>query len=85
MKPSERLIARLREIPELKNRIRSNAKIVRTYAGYWQKSAGGWLWMIDHDHTIGSIERVTDLVKATTLSIYQHNGDTEIVSLNPQI
>lgn len=43
----------------------------RTYAGYWQKVRGGWVWgasYADSGHDIGSIYRATDLLKSKKLN-----------------
>ena len=49
--------------------------IKRTYIGYWQKSAGYWVWNMfakskhGNQCLVGSIYRATDVLKAKRLSI----------------
>lgn len=60
--PSERLLIRLRdmglEIPD-------DARLRRTYAGYWQRAAGAWSWCLEDadgiELGIGSQYPVTSL------------------------
>lgn len=82
MKASEKLIKRMNE--ELNLDIPLDAYIKRTYAGYWQKSAGAFLWLVYHGETylvpvIGSMQRVTDLLKCKKLNTWTGMGDIEIM------
>jgi len=72
-RPTERLLARIRtlldgvEIPE-------GAEIRRTYAGYWQRSAGAFSWTVEHEdlrYMIGGYEPVCELLKCPNLTAYR--------------
>jgi hypothetical protein len=64
--PSQRLLARLAAmgVP-----IEDGATIVRTYAGYWQKKQGAWIWRVESGphgvpaKPVGSGFRATDLLR----------------------
>jgi len=55
--------------------------IYRTYVGYWQKTAGGWLWfMFEPDsRSVGSVWRAKDVLKAKKLSLWSGTGQHEIL------
>lgn len=83
--PSERLLDRLKVmgVP-----VEDDATIQRTYAGYWMRREGAWVWHTgpfgDRHLMAGSVHTVTDLVRAPRLcadlsrhspewSIYPHD------------
>jgi len=82
--PSERLLDRLRV--ELDLDISKTAFIERTYAGFYQRSAGAWVWVLnDDDRTsryagrLGSQWPVTVLLRAEYLGVHQGEyGDIDI-------
>ena len=78
----QRLCKRVRE--ELG--IELEDEFVRTYAGYWQKSRGAWLWeakIKDTPVSVGSIWPMTELIKAEVLTTYSRPGpDIEIIPEN---
>ena len=80
MKISEKLLKRLKE--ELNLDIQRNAYIKRTYAGYWQKSQGAFLWYVYNSDgivsNIGSCYRISDLLKSDKLEISTSWEDIEI-------
>jgi len=84
MKPSERLLDRLRD--ELDLDIPGTAFIERTYAGFYQRSAGAWVWVLnDGDRTdqyvgrLGSQFPVTELLRAERLGVLETEfGDIDI-------
>ncbi len=61
-------------------------EFVRTYAGYWQKSRGAWIWeskICGTPVSVGSIWPMTELVKAKILTTYSRPGpDIEIIPEN---
>ena len=85
MKPSERLIARLRamgvEIPE-------GATIRRTHAGYWQKAQAAWSWFVadanGKELGIGSQISVTELLREKRLCAAEAYSDCDI-SIDPML
>lgn len=83
MTKSERLLKRLREeLPELPE-MPDDARIVRTYAGFWMRTAGAFVWMVETDHPtwcaeIGSRYTVTRLLGYPKLSIWPDDQDWEI-------
>lgn len=84
MKPSEKLIVRLRE--ELSLRIPATAVLIRTRAGYLQRSAGAWSWFLIDSVTggelaIGSQWPVKALLSAPTLVVHDDDDD---ISIFPQ-
>jgi len=63
--PSERLLARLKAmgVP-----VEDDATIERTYAGYWMRARGAWVWSSGVRAVVtGSIYTVTDLVRRPRL------------------
>ena len=82
--PSHRLLKRLRN--ELDLHISESAKIQRTYAGRYQKSAGAFSWYVDDSDLnrmghIGSAETVGELLKAKKYTTYTLGGVTEIIGV----
>lgn len=82
MKPSERLLIRLKD--ELGLNIPPGSIIRRTYAGHWLRSGGAFSWMVEGPDgrsiipEIGSSFRVKDLLKAPALTIEDSWGDIDI-------
>ena len=59
-----------------------NPVIHKTYVGYWQKAAGGWLWFMfgtNNDRDVGSCFKAKDVLKAKKLSLYSETGQHEIL------
>lgn len=85
--PSQRLLARLKAmgVP-----IEDDAVIVRTYAGYWQRAQGAYVWAVEASGhrlpkvTVGSHCRVTDLIRAPRL-VATWNKITTDWSIDPYI
>lgn len=78
---AERLLKRLRD--ELGLPIMEGGKLVRLRHGHWQRSAGAWSWNLerakgDYGSCVGSPCPMTELLKATKLTIYTGMGDAEI-------
>lgn len=81
MKLSEKLLIRLRK--ELKMVLPADARIERTYAGHWQRSAGAFIWIVEPwggKLIIGSQERVRDLLRCPELVVETWWGDWAICS-----
>lgn len=61
------------------------ASLKRTYAGYWQKAAGAFVWKgyvygSSHQKTIGSIESATKLLKEKRLVVVEESfNEIEII------
>jgi hypothetical protein len=55
-------------------------KIIRTYAGYWQRSSGAWLWWLSDNQgreVVGSCDRASEIPgahKEHRLSVYYEYG-----------
>ena len=75
MTPSKRLIARLRAMGLI---IPNDARVQRTYAGFWQRREGAWLWALvdsnDFELSIGSQHCVTSLLKERLIVIQHWNN-----------
>lgn len=68
MRPSERLIERLRT--DLGISIPEDATIERTYAGRHQLASGGWSWaLVGNCMRVGSADRVSECLRADNLTI----------------
>lgn len=70
MRPTERLLARLRAETDLD--LPESTRIVRTYAGSAQRSAGAWSWYLvsnGGELYIGSYHTVTELLRAPELDV----------------
>ncbi len=86
MKPSDRLLARLRE--ECHLRIPGHAVIRRTRAGRHMKAAGAWTWFVWVETNLGSeflniggLETVTKLSRCRRISVWTNEwGETEVAS-----
>lgn len=62
--------------------IELNPLIHRTYAGYWQRKRGAWLWFMcetNSTRTVGSPHPATEVSKAKRLSLYDYTGHPEIL------
>jgi hypothetical protein len=60
-----------------------DARIDRTYAGYWQRNAGAWSWVVQPQigaYAVGSQYPVTELVAAPRLVAvqYRHGEDWHV-------
>lgn len=74
MKISDKLFNRLKNHPELIDRIRGDGYCMRSYAGCGMKSAGAWIWSVEHDGIapIGSCWTMKECLQAETLTIDLH-------------
>lgn len=80
-KNAKKLIEKLNRLFDLK--IPENAVIQRTYAGYWQKSNGAWIWHFYLEGypkcwDIGSSFTTVDILKAKELSLSVGSGGSDI-------
>lgn len=78
-----KLLARLRD--ELKLDLPENARIERTRAGHWQRSAGAFVWIVLAEgspflsmRVVGSQYTVTELIRAAHLEVDRSFGDIGI-------
>lgn len=82
MKPSEKLIQRLKA--DLGLVLSPKARIVSIRPGAHQKSAGAWSWMLLDDVTyfgnLGSAYTVADCLKSTKLEMWASSCDIHIES-----
>lgn len=69
MTPVERLMKRLRTIPDV--RLPETAEFHRIYAGTRQREAGAWSWEIVDNHVtvLASYASVTELLRAKRLAV----------------
>ncbi len=80
---SKKLCKKLNELFDLKLNPET-VYINRINAGHWQRSEGAWcfdLWDKESGWplSIGSQERVTDIVKSDSLEIYQRHFEKDII------
>lgn len=81
MKTSDRLVEWLRE-----HGYEIEGKPERLYPGYWQRSAGAWVWVAylkDRRGEVGSIYPMGDVVKWTEPGFLPNHADSRIIDVYP--
>lgn len=94
MTPAERLVAAIRARDALGPVgivLPDGVTARRTYAGYWQRSRGAWVWRLhapdgsaflrdryDRLRSVGSVWRMGDLLAASEWIVDEHRGDVHI-------
>lgn len=83
MTTSERVLARLRadgrDVPD-------GARLIRVYAGYWQRAQGAWSWHVVDDRgltIVGSVYAAGDLLRCRAWRYSDEVGLRSDVDVDP--